>query len=47
MSALDLEEVKRRMQEYLDTMLLERKLDMVFIMLTNIVQEQSEILWRI
>lgn len=44
MSALDLEEVKRRMQEYLDTMLLERKLDMVFIMLTNIVQEQSEIL---
>ena len=44
MSALDLDEVKRRMQEYLDTMLLERKLDMVFIMLTNIVQEQSEIL---
>lgn len=44
MSALDLEEVKRRMQEYLDTMLLERKLDMVYIMLTNIVQEQSEIL---
>lgn len=44
MSALDLKEVKRRMQEYLDTMLLERKLDMVFIMLTNIVQEQSEIL---
>ena len=44
MSALDLAEVKRRMQEYLDTMLLERKLDMVFIMLTNIVQEQSGIL---
>lgn len=44
MSALDLKEVKRRMQEYLDTMLLERKLDMAFIMLTNIVQEQSEIL---
>ncbi len=44
MSALDLEEVKRRVQEYLDTMLVERKLDMVFIMLTNIVQEHSEIL---
>ena len=44
MSALDLADVKGRVQEYLDTMLLERKLDMVFIMLTNIVQEQSQIL---
>ena len=44
MSALDLEDVKERVQGYLDTMLLERKLDMVFIMLTNIVMEQSEIL---
>ena len=44
MSALDLADVKRRVQEYLDTMLLERKLDMVFIMLTDIVQEQSQIL---
>lgn len=44
MSALDLADVKHRVQEYLDTMLLERKLDMVFIMLTNIVQEQSQIL---
>ena len=44
MSALDLADVKSRVQEYLDTMLLERKLDMVFIMLTDIVQEQSQIL---
>ncbi len=44
MSALDLADVKRRVQEYLDTMLLERKLDMVFIMLTDILQEQSQIL---
>lgn len=44
MSALDLADVRQRVQEYLDTMLLERKLDMVFIMLTNIVMEQSEIL---
>ena len=44
MSALDLSDVKKRVQEYLDTMLLERKLDMVFVMLTNIVMEQSEIL---
>lgn len=44
MSALDLAEVKNRVQEYLDTMLMERKLDMVFVMLTNIVLEQSEVL---
>ncbi|MBO5246084.1 MAG: putative manganese-dependent inorganic diphosphatase [Eubacterium sp.] len=44
MSALDLSEVRVRVQEYLETMLLERKLDMVFVMLTNIVMEQSEIL---
>lgn len=44
MSALDLADVKQRVQGYLDTMLLERKLDMVFVMLTNIVMEQSEIL---
>lgn len=44
MSELDLADVKQRVQGYLDTMLLERKLDMVFIMLTNIVMEQSEIL---
>lgn len=44
MSELDLADVRRRAQEFLDTMLLERKLDMVFIMLTNIVMEQSEIL---
>ncbi|MDD7178738.1 MAG: putative manganese-dependent inorganic diphosphatase, partial [Lachnospiraceae bacterium] len=44
MSALDLADVKKRVQDYLDTMLLERKLDMVFVMLTNIVMEQSEIL---
>ena len=44
MSALDLADVRQRVQDYLDTMLLERKLDMVFVMLTNIVMEQSEIL---
>ena len=44
MSSLDLADVKQRVQDYLDTMLLERKLDMVFVMLTNIVLEQSEIL---
>lgn len=44
MSALDLEDVKQRVQDYLDTMLMERKLDMVFVMLTNIVMEQSEVL---
>ena len=44
MGALDLEEVKGRVQDFLDTMLLERKLDMVFIMLTDIIQQQSEIL---
>ena len=44
MSALDLEEVRTRVQEYLEKMLGERKLDMVFVMLTNIVMEQSEIL---
>ena len=44
MSALDLADVKQRVQGYLGTMLLERKLDMVFVMLTNIVMEQSEIL---
>lgn len=44
MSALDLADVKKRVEGYLETMLLERKLDMVFVMLTNIVLEQSEIL---
>lgn len=45
MSALDLAEVKDRVQGYLDTMLMERKLDMVFVLLTNIVMEQSEVLY--
>lgn len=45
MSALDLAEVKDRVQEYLNTMLMERKLDMVFVLLTNIVMEQSEVLY--
>ncbi len=44
MSALDLADVGERAEEFLGTMLLERKLDMVFVMLTNIVQEQSQIL---
>lgn len=44
MSALDLADVRARVQTYLDTMLLERKLDMVYVLLTNIVQEQSEVL---
>lgn len=44
MSALDLADVRARVHSYLETMLVERKLDMVFIMLTNIVMEQSEIL---
>jgi manganese-dependent inorganic pyrophosphatase len=44
MSALDLDEVRERMEQYLDTMLLERQLDMIFVMLTNIVMEQSQIL---
>ncbi len=44
MSAMDLEDIKERIRDYLDTMLLERKLDMVFIMLTNIIREQSCIL---
>lgn len=45
MSALDLADVRARVQTYLDTMLLERKLDMVYVLLTNIVQEQSEVLY--
>lgn len=44
MSDLDLEEVRDRLQEYIGEMLAVRKLDMVFVMLTNIVMEQSEIL---
>lgn len=44
MSELDLLDVKARVQNYLETMLMERKLDMVFIMLTNILMERSEIL---
>lgn len=44
MSDLDLAEVKDRLQEYVGIMLSDRKLDMVFVMLTNIVMEQSEIL---
>ncbi len=45
MSALDLADVRPRVQEYLDTMLVERKLDMVYVLLTNIVMEQSEVLY--
>ncbi len=44
MSGLDLEDVKNRVDGYLDTMLVDRKLDMVFVLLTNIVMEQSEVL---
>lgn len=45
MSALDLADVRARVREYLDTMLVERKLDMVYVLLTNIVLEQSEVLY--
>jgi manganese-dependent inorganic pyrophosphatase len=44
MSDLDLDEVRQRIEGYLDTMLAERRLDMVFILLTNILKEQSQVL---
>lgn len=44
MSDLDLAEVRDRLLEYLDTMLVDRRLDMVFVLLTNIIMEQSEVI---
>ncbi len=44
MSSLDLADVKSRALGYIDTMLVERRLDMVFVLLTDILQEQSEVL---
>jgi manganese-dependent inorganic pyrophosphatase len=44
MSDLDLDEVWERIGDFLDNMLVDRQLDMVFILLTNILKEQSQVL---
>jgi manganese-dependent inorganic pyrophosphatase len=45
MSKEDIEEVKERLIPYLETAISERKLNMVFLMLTNILEESSDLIF--
>lgn len=40
----DLEEIKERIHDYMEKVLTDKKLDMVFVMLTNILDEETELL---
>lgn len=44
MSVDELREIKRKLNPYLEKVLLEQKLDMVFFMMTNILKESTELL---
>ena len=46
MSKDELLEVKEKLRPYLETVLQERKVDMVFVMLTNIIEESTEIIFE-
>lgn len=45
MSRPQLKQVKKKLLNYLDTVMAEQKLDMVFVMLTNIFEETSEVIY--
>lgn len=45
MSQVELEQVKEKLLPYLDTVLGEQKLDAVYVMLTDILEESSELIW--
>lgn len=45
MSAEELQEVKEKLMPYMPQVLEERKLDMIYIMLTNILEESSELIY--
>lgn len=46
MSQEELGEVKAKLMPYLDTVLRERKLNMVYVMLTNILEESTELIYQ-
>lgn len=46
MSQDELGEVKEKLLPYLDTVLSERKLDMVYVMLTNILEESTQLIYQ-
>ena len=46
MSQDELEEVKEKLTPYLDTVLSERKLNMVYVMLTNILEESTWLIYQ-
>lgn len=45
MSQVELEQVKEKLLPYLDTALGEQKMDAVYVMLTDILEESSELIW--
>ena len=45
MSDEELQEVKEKLMPYMPQVLEERKLDMIYIMLTNILEESSELIY--
>lgn len=44
MSEEELQEIKKKLTPYLEKVLLEQKLDMIFFMMTNIIKESTELL---
>ena len=46
MSKEELDEVRKKLLPYLDVVLRERKLSMVYVMLTDILEESTQLIWR-